>query len=187
MATRAPASLVGRVGRAAAHLREASHRGRAEEILDVLVEHARLVTDATHAWAARSAGTAVVSLRSSPAEVPCAPLGEIITYLPSIGAAGSDAIDLEILLASRAKFAELVAAIASDGGKLEAVPRARAVLDTQPPPGERAAANSKGSISKSLREQGGAQASRAAVGKRSALWKLGVSVSTERQAEQSAA
>ncbi len=79
MATRAPASLVGRVGRAAAHLREASHRGRAEEILDVLVEHARLVTDATHAWAARSAGTAVVSLRSSPAEVPCAPLGEIIT------------------------------------------------------------------------------------------------------------
>jgi two-component system chemotaxis sensor kinase CheA len=66
------------------------------------------------------------------------PLGEIITYLPSIGAAGSDAIDLEILLASRAKFAELVAAIASDGGKLEAVPRARAVLETQPPLGERA-------------------------------------------------
>ncbi|MCA9603347.1 MAG: chemotaxis protein CheA [Myxococcales bacterium] len=60
-------------------------------------------------------------------------LGEIITYLPSVGDGDSGSIDLEILLASRASFATLKESVAKDGGRLEPVPKARRAADSSVP------------------------------------------------------
>ena len=51
------------------------------------------------------------------------PLGEIITYLPSMGESDGDAIDLEVLLASRAGLSELTAALGADGARIEPIGR----------------------------------------------------------------
>ena len=65
------------------------------------------------------------------------PLAEIITYLPSMEGGDDDAIDLEVLLASRVELAELRDALAgTENTELEAVGRADSgpVRHTAPPP-----------------------------------------------------
>ena len=54
------------------------------------------------------------------------PLGEIITYLPSMGDSDGDSIELDVLLASRSSFRELEDALAGSNARLVAVPRKRA-------------------------------------------------------------
>jgi two-component system chemotaxis sensor kinase CheA len=51
------------------------------------------------------------------------PLAEIITYLPSMGEADGDSIDLDVLLASRAPLARLREVLGADEGSLKPVPR----------------------------------------------------------------
>ncbi|MFT3927252.1 MAG: chemotaxis protein CheA [Myxococcales bacterium] len=51
------------------------------------------------------------------------PLGEIITYLPSLGGGTDDMIELEVLLASRADAEHLREALCNDDAALEVVPR----------------------------------------------------------------
>ena len=53
------------------------------------------------------------------------PLGEIITYLPSMGDSDGDSIELDVLLASRSSFRELESALAGSNARLVAVPRKR--------------------------------------------------------------
>ncbi|MFK7990572.1 MAG: chemotaxis protein CheA [Sandaracinaceae bacterium] len=63
------------------------------------------------------------------------PIAEIITYLPSMEGGDDDAIDLEVLLASRASQAELEdALITSDTALLEPVAPRRRGSETVPPP-----------------------------------------------------
>ena len=74
------------------------------------------------------------------------PLGEIITYLPSMGESDGDAIDLEVLLASRAQIGELTAALGADGARIELIGRRGETVHpdsarrptTVPPPATRA-------------------------------------------------
>ena len=61
------------------------------------------------------------------------PMAEIITYLPSMGETSGDAIDLDVLLASRAPLSELEGAFGSLGIELAPIAR-RPVRATQPPP-----------------------------------------------------
>ena len=51
------------------------------------------------------------------------PLGEIITYLPSLGGGTDDMIELEVLLASRSEVQQLREALCNDDAELEVVPR----------------------------------------------------------------
>ncbi len=63
------------------------------------------------------------------------PIAEIITYLPSMEGGDDDAIDLEVLLASRLPIDELREALSGEhDAELEPIARARPSSHTMPPP-----------------------------------------------------
>jgi two-component system chemotaxis sensor kinase CheA len=74
-----------------------------------------------------SIDTALETLKST-----AKPLGEIITYLPSMGESDGDAIDLEVLLASRVGLERLVEVLGAEGTRIEPVGR-RSGSETVPP------------------------------------------------------
>ncbi len=61
------------------------------------------------------------------------PLAEIITYLPSMGESDGDAIDLEVLFASRASAERLEEVLGGDGARVEPVPRKDGHATVPPP------------------------------------------------------
>jgi len=74
------------------------------------------------------------------------PHAEIITYLPSMGGGADDAIDLDVLLASRATIADLRDALAGPDATLEPVMRRETALTVPPPAGIVAPAAPKPSV-----------------------------------------
>jgi two-component system chemotaxis sensor kinase CheA len=59
--------------------------------------------------------------------------GEIITYLPAGEATSADAIELDLLMASRDDLATLIGALGGDNVVIEEIPRRRATLLTEEP------------------------------------------------------
>lgn len=62
--------------------------------------------------------------------------GEIITYLPTGEATSADAIELDLLLASRDDLATLVGSLGADNIVIEEIPRHRRSLPVSAPPGK---------------------------------------------------
>ncbi len=62
------------------------------------------------------------------------PLGEIITYLPSMGGGDGETIELDVLLASELPFERLQDELAVDGAILVPVPRKRGLTERPPAP-----------------------------------------------------
>jgi two-component system chemotaxis sensor kinase CheA len=59
--------------------------------------------------------------------------GEIITYLPAGEATSADAIELDLLMASRDDLATLIGALGADNVVIEEIPRRRPSIGTAPP------------------------------------------------------
>lgn len=59
--------------------------------------------------------------------------GEIITYLPAGEATSADAIELDLLMASRDDLATLIGALGADNVVIEEIPRKRSSVGTAPP------------------------------------------------------